>query len=135
MNLSDADTDVEPWGVHLTTRRGLAWRTIDGQWPRVRSALDAGSPVALAVVTVASSGVRDLGRNHQVLAYRYQARRERVRLWVYDPNRAGDDDVTISFDTCAPTQATAFGHTLGIHDRVRGFFVSPYSPVPPPPPP
>ena len=51
---------------------------------------------------------------------------------VYDPNSGQDDSVQISFDTSAPTQATAFAHNLNLDAPVRGFFLTAYSPASPP---
>ena len=128
MNIPDADSGFDIFGHHVITERGLGWRTVVEQWPQARAALDAGSPACLGVVTVASANPKDLGKNHQVLACGYLITGSRVTVGVYDPNQAGRDDVTISFDTAAPSQATAFVHTLAIAEPVRGFFVTAYSP-------
>jgi hypothetical protein len=133
MNLPDGDSGFDVFGRHVVTERGLAWRTIAEQWPQARAAIDAGSPAALGVVTVASSSPGDLGKNHQVLAFAHSAAGSRVTVQVYDPNQAGRDDVTISFDTAAPSQPTVFAHTLAIAEPVRGFFVTAYAPATPPP--
>lgn len=132
MNLPDGDSGFEVFGHRVLTERGLAWRSIVEQWPQVRAGIDAGSPSALGVVTVASANPADLGRNHQVLAFGYSTAGSRVTLAVYDPNQGGRDDVTVSFDTATPTQPTAFTHTVAIAEGVRGFFVTAYAPAAPP---
>jgi hypothetical protein len=128
MGLPDGDgTGVQLFGRPLLTRRGLSWRTITGEWPRIRLDLDRGVPVPLGVVTVASRQPRDLALNHQVLAYGHRSAGPRVALRVYDPNRARRDDVAITFDTSAPATATRFEHNLAIGGRrVRGFFRTGY---------
>lgn len=133
MNVPDGDSGFDVFGHHVVTERGLAWRTITEQWPQVRADLDAGTPAALGVVTVASTNPKDLGKNHQVLAYGCSLAGSRVTIDVYDPNQAGRDDVTISFDTATPTQPTTFSHSLAIGEGVRGFFRTAYAPATPPP--
>jgi len=128
MGLPDADgTALSLFGRPLLTQRGLAWRTITGEWPRIRVDLDRGVPVPLGVVTVSSRMPRDLAQNHQILAYGYRTAGTRATLRVYDPNRGRRDDVTIAFDTSMPQARTQFTHNLGIGGRpVRGFFRTGY---------
>ena len=132
MCLPDGDSGFEVLGRHVVTDRGLAWRTIQVQWPQVRSDLDAGTPAALGLVTVASTSPKDLGQNHQVLACGYSLSGTQVTVDVYDPNQAGQDGVTIAFDTSDPTRPTRFEHNLAISYPVRGFFRTGYSPATPP---
>ena len=73
MNLPDGDSGFEVFGRRVVTDRGLAWRTIQTQWPQIAADLDHGTPAALGVVTVASANPAELGLNHQVLAYGYDA--------------------------------------------------------------
>jgi hypothetical protein len=129
MNLPDADAPLRLAGAAVLRRRGLAARTIAGQWPRIRAQLDAGQPAALGVVTVASANPLQLGHNHQVLAYAYQLDATEVTLQVYDPNSGPADDVSIRFDAAAPG---AFPHSINIGWPVRGFFLTSYSPATPP---
>jgi hypothetical protein len=133
MNLPDSDFAFHVFGRRVVTERGLAWRTIEVQWPQIRSDLDGGIPVPLGVVTVSSTSPADLGVNHQVLAVGYRAAGRKIVMRVYDPNQGQRDDVYIQFDTGAPTKATAFAHNLGIARTVRGFFRAAYTPATPPP--
>jgi hypothetical protein len=129
MSLPDGDVRVaRPPRV----RRGVSWRTIDGNWPRVRASIDAGQPAALGVVTVASRWPGALGHNHQVLAYGYEASGNEVSIAVYDPNSGPDDGVRIAFSTAAPGRPTKFAHNIGIGRPVRGFFLTGYSAATPP---
>lgn len=70
MGMPDLDSPgFQLFGRPLLTRRGIAYRTINDEWPGIRAELDRGSPVPLGVITVASRQPRDLALNHQVLAY------------------------------------------------------------------
>jgi hypothetical protein len=106
-------------------------RTVAGIWPQIKCCLDAGQPAALAVVTVASSNPLLIIRNHQVVAYAYQAAGSQIRLRVYDPNSGPDDAVWIEFDAVR-ARDSGFAHNLNIGWPVRGFFVTRYSPARPP---
>lgn len=132
MGLPDGDDGFSAFGRRVVVERGLAWRTVRLQWPQIKRDLDRGVPCGLGLVTVASRAVKDLGQNHQVLAYGYDAAPERVTVRVYDPNRGQDDEVAISFDPRSPTRPTTFEHNLGTSHPVRGFFRVAYSPVAPP---
>jgi hypothetical protein len=130
MNIPDGDSGFDAFGRRVVTERGLAWRTIKVQWPQIVADLSNGVPAALGVVTVRSNRPRDLGQNHQVLAVGHQSAGTTVTVSIYDPNRAGRDDIYIRFDTRDPTRPTRFEHNLGIgrHD-VRGFFRTAYRPA------
>jgi hypothetical protein len=132
MNLPDADKSISVLGRTLVTQRGLAWRTIEQQWPQVRARIDSGQPATLGLVTVASASPANLARNHQVLAYGYQTDGSQVTVSVYDPNSGPDDGISIKFDTADPADGTTFAHNISIRWPVRGFFLTGYSPVLPP---
>jgi hypothetical protein len=132
MNLPDGDSGFDAFGRRIVTDRGLAWRTIQTQWPQIAADLDHGTPAALGVVTVASSRPADLGLNHQVLAYGYDASGSEVTVRVYDPNSGQSDGIYIQFNLRAPSEPTTFAHNLNIGHPVRGFFRTAYSPATPP---
>jgi hypothetical protein len=132
MNLPDANTRVQLRGRRVGTVRGLTQRTIARQWPRVRASLDHGRPAALGVVTMASAWPGELGRNHQVLAYAYQAEGTAVTVRLYDPNAGPDDRVALSFDTAPSAGRAVIDHNISIAGPVRGFFMTAYSPALPP---
>jgi len=132
MGLPDGDSAYSAFGRRIVVEQGLAWRTIRLQWPQIKKDLDRGVPAGLGLVTVASRQPKDLGQNHQVLAYGYDASPELVTVHVYDPNSGQDDSVVITFDPRSPTKPTTFAHTINIGHPVRGFFRVAYSPVPPP---
>jgi hypothetical protein len=133
MNLPDGDSGFDVLGWTVLTQRGLAWRTIEQQWPEIAADLDHGIPAPLGVVSVASAAPADLALNHQVLAYDYKVTAADVTVWVYDPNSGQRDDVYIQFDPSAPAKATVFKHNLAISEPVRGFFRTAYSKATPPP--
>jgi hypothetical protein len=132
MNLPEGNTGFDLFGQRVVLDHGLAWRTIQEQWPRITADLDNGVPVPLGVVTVASANPADLGDNHQVLAYRYGAAASEVTVWVYDPNSGQNDGIFIRFDPQTPADPTTFAHNLSIAEPVRGFFRTAYAPAPPP---
>jgi len=133
MNLPDGDLSVSLLGHTVVVQRGVAWRTVEQQWPLVKARIDAGVPAPLGVVTVKSANVADLGKNHQVAAYAYAVSGPEITVNVYDPNSGQNDGVWIMFDTSAPQQAT-FPSNINIDLPVRGFFMSAYTPAPPPQP-
>ena len=117
----DGDTGWPPF----FTRHGLAWKTIDDEWPnRIKPELDAGRLVCLGLVTSRSANPADLGQNHQVLGYGYELDADRLTLLVYDPNtsKASADSVSISFSLANPSQPTTFSHNVGIGEAIRGIF-------------
>ena len=82
MNTPDGDSRVL-----AIPRRGVWRRTLEDEWPDVRSELDAGRLCPLGLVTVESRNPMDLGANHQVLAYGYDLDDDsHLTLHVYDPN-------------------------------------------------
>ena len=131
MNLPDGDVTANVLGRSIVVQRGIAWRTIEQQWPLVKASIDAGVPAALGVVTVKSVNVADLGKNHQICAYGYAVSGAEVTVKVYDPNSGQNDGVWITFDTSAPQQATTFSSNVNISLPVRGFFMTEYTPAAP----
>jgi hypothetical protein len=132
MGLPDGDNEYSAFGRRVVVEQGLAWRTIRVQWPQIKKDLDRGVPCGLGLVTTASRKPKDLGLNHQVLAYGYETRPELVTVRVYDPNSGQNDDISIGFDPRSPTKPTTFEHNIGMGHPVRGFFKVAYSPAAPP---
>ena len=116
----------------LVPVRGLRERTLGWSMPVLRRSIERGEPCPLGLVCVRSAGLTDLGRNHQVLAYRYEERTSGATVWVYDPNHPGRDDVTITFASYPVPGQTGFGYSTDDRE-VLGFFPVPYSPVDPEP--
>jgi hypothetical protein len=132
MAAPDGDRNWPLIGWLLNKRtRGIAWRTINDELPGVIAALQRGDLVCLGLICTRSANPFDLGQNHQVLAYRVVRDGADVRLYVYDPNRPGRDDVVLHLSTASPTRPTAIDFENGSRD-VRGFLVTPYTPATPP---
>ena len=86
MNTPDHDT-----GIWFVTRRGVAWKTIMEEWPKIKADIDGGMLSPLGLVTVYSSDPTMMGHNHQVLAYAYEVDdANRLTLHLYDPNTVAD---------------------------------------------
>lgn len=64
-------------------------------WPRIRDDVDNGRLSPLGLVRVAGISPWAMTRNHQVLAFGYEANAALIRLRVYDPNHPGRDDVEL----------------------------------------
>ncbi|MEI7742232.1 MAG: hypothetical protein WCK58_00625 [Chloroflexota bacterium] len=65
------------------------------EWPRIRSAIDAGLPVVVGLIRTAGLSPWALTHNHQVLAWRYEQTPSSIIIGVYDPNHPGRDDVEL----------------------------------------
>jgi hypothetical protein len=126
MNTPDHDT-----GIWLATRHGVAWMTIEQEWPVIRSTIDSGHPCPLGLVTVQSVDPAQLGKNHQVMAYAYGLDDAgNLTIKVYDPNTspASADQVQMSLNISDPSRTTPISHNIAIGFPVRGFFHVNYTP-------
>jgi hypothetical protein len=115
--------------------RGRAWVMIKQEWPKIKADLDGGKPSPIGLVTVKSVDPRQLGQNHQVLAWGYEVDGTELKIYVYDPNHPDDDEVFISLSTAKPKQATEVrysGRVFGGDHRIWCFFRSQYTPSVPP---
>ena len=121
--------DQDSWMLFFR-RRGVAWDMITQEWPRVRADIDAGRLSALGLVTVRTADPRQLGLNHQVLAYGYDIDDAGVlTLHLYDPNTAqrDGDRVRLSLDLSDPTRTSPITHNVNISRPIRGFFRTAYT--------
>jgi hypothetical protein len=107
--------------------RGVVWRTIRREWPRVRADLDGGKLSPLGLVRVHSPNPWQLGKNHQALAYGYDLDEPsgQVTILVYDPNHPDRDDVTITFTLRRGVLPSLPIYSTGA--PLRGFFRTRYS--------
>jgi hypothetical protein len=134
MSAPDGDVGIPGLGWLFTTwRRGIAWRTITEEVPKIVADIDAGQLSCIGLVCTRGVNPMELGRNHQVLAYRYEHNGDLLRVGVYDPNRPNRDDVTLDLSLIHPTHPTQIMFVNGSKE-VRGFFRVKYSPVTPPTP-
>ncbi len=124
-----------PDGESLWSRLGLvphgrAWRMVREEWPKVQADLDGGRLSPLGLVKVRSIDPRDLGQNHQVLAYGYDLTADRLTLRISDPNWPGRDDVTMSLSVADPTKPVTV--TCSPASTVDAFFRVAYTRSTPP---
>jgi hypothetical protein len=125
-----------PDGETVWSRLGLgphgrAWRMVNQEWPTVRRDIDAGHPSPLGLVKVKSTNPLDLKENHQVLVYGYDLEGGTLTLRLYDPNRPGRDDVTLSLgvdDPTRPAALSAYPPELAVY----AFFRTGYTAASPP---
>lgn len=116
--LPDHETDLSR--LHLAPH-GRSWRMVVEEWPLIKKDLDAGHPSPIALVCLKSLDFTKLGDNHQVLAYGYDLQGSNLSLRIYDPNRPGEDDLTLSLPldhpeaskqvVYAPMNVVCFFHT------------------------
>jgi hypothetical protein len=126
--LGDGET---VWSRLRLAPHGRVWRMARDEWPRIRADIDSGHPSPLGLVRVTSTDPRDLKENHQVLAYGYGLDANTLTLRLYDPNRPGRDDVTLSLEmgsAAGPPPVTTFPSGT----RVYSFFRVTYRPETPP---
>lgn len=87
MGATDGDGSVlSRLGVAATRASVMAFE----EWPRVRADIDAGRPSPICLQTIKSNWPGDMGANHQVLVYAYEAHGHSVTLRIYDPNTPPD---------------------------------------------
>lgn len=115
-----------PGPARSVTVKGLWERTVDSSMPALRRSIDRGEPCPLGLVCVHSARPTELGRNHQVLAYRYEERCAETTVWVYDPNHPGRDDVRITFPRQPTGSEASFRYSTG-DQSLLGFFPVRYS--------
>ena len=116
------------WIAGFRVIRGLTRLTTVREWPRIRAELDAGRFAPLGVVNSRGFGLRELPRNHQVLAhgYDFDAASQRVTLHIYDPNFPGNDE-TLTFHRRDPDAEQMVVHSCE-GPTVRGIFLTRYAP-------
>jgi hypothetical protein len=109
---------------------GRASVMLRDEWPHIQADLDAGHPVPLGLVKVKSARPRDLGKNHQVLAYGYDLEGTDLTLRLYDPNYPDRDDITLQLSTANAQVPVPLTYTPA--EDVFCFFRTPYTPRQPP---
>ncbi len=106
---------------------GIAWHTVNDEWPAIQTDLDKGRACPLGVIKVNSWNPLDVGRNHQVLAYGYDLDPDTgdLTIQVYDPNCPNEDTVTLSLNMANPNKPSPI--TMSSDPAGRGFFRTSYS--------
>jgi hypothetical protein len=130
-------------------KKGTFQRSYE-EFPKVRARLNNSEPVVLALIYDRAESpveiMQKIWNNHQVLAYGYfQDPVRNARIYVYDPNYPGRDDVRLEaervFVPYSPgsEKPGSYGfrtvQKVGqqVVREVRGFFMMRYKPVEPPP--
>jgi hypothetical protein len=120
-------------------RKGLTHLTKSVEFPKLRESIDNGNPVALGLISADAKRLRDVDRNHQVVAYGYKRETNgTIRVFIYDndfPPRAGQSgEVVLTSDPDDDYFTTSSLDTNRSRGGPwRGFFVQSYFPVPQPP--
>ncbi len=106
--------DKTPWWMFWS--KGVGRLSVDGEWPKLRAALDSGIPTALALIR--ARGVAMPDKHHQVVATGYDLSGERAEIHLYDPNHPGSAPllpIDLGAWSVGPRQSSG--------EEVRGFFV------------
>lgn len=103
--------------------------SLQQEWPRIRADIDAGRLPVVGLIRVSGASPMALVRNHQVLAYAYDAQPLELTIRVYDPNHPGRDDVALRATflpdrSLPPERLVALAQSTG--EPVLGFFRQPY---------
>ena len=111
---------------------GVSSHEINEEWPKIKADLDANQVSPLGLVhgqeppTVGFfTGVQDLGGCHQVLAWGYDLNGTALTIFIYDPDHAGVN--TITLDIAHPGSTTPISVSGWPAGTFRGFFRTHYS--------
>jgi len=101
--LPDDETTISGSGF----LHGRSWIMINDEWPKIKCDLDTGKLSPLGLIHVKSTDPFMLGKNHQVLAYKYELIGTDLQIYVYDPNAPDVDNIIISLSIANPYSTTA----------------------------
>jgi len=106
---------------------GGLFRMSVGEVPGILQEIDAGRLCPIGVILVHSMWPWDVFGNHAELVWKYErdASNNTLRLYVYDPNNPGRDDVYIELDDSSPSPSKPIitnGTDGPEQGRIRGFF-------------
>lgn len=108
---------------------GVGELTRTEELPKLAERIQSG-PVALGLVRARKA--RDIGRNHQVIAYGIWRQGDQATVMIYDPNQPLRDDVVLEIDASDPSSpVTEYVGEWPVAEW-RGLFVERYAPVRPP---
>lgn len=109
---------------------GRPWCMIRQEWPVIKAKLDAGQACPLGLVRILSKELKELGENHQVMAYGYDLNGTDLTLYIYDPNYHNNDEINMQLSTADPQHATPVTYSTG--EAVYCFFHTNYAFILPP---
>lgn len=95
-------------------------------WPAIRAEVDAGRLAMVGLVRTAGWNPLHVGMGHQVAAYRYDERADRVTIGIYDPNHPDDDSVELRLST-QPGGRLSLSQSTG--ESLVGLLALPFSPA------
>jgi hypothetical protein len=107
-----------------------SWCMIRQEWPVIKARLDAGQACPLGLVRILSKELKELGKNHQVMAYGYELDGTDLTLYIYDPNYHHNDEINLRLSTADPGHVTQVSYSTG--EAVYCFFHTNYTFVMPP---
>jgi hypothetical protein len=128
MNPRVPDSDEERPKISLAAH-GRAWKTIVGEWPKIKQEIDANRLCPIGIILIKSWNPDHLGRNHQVLVYGYELEGADLKLLLYDPNSPGDDGVSLVLNIAEPRKRTliTYANSQGKAGDVLCFFKTKYA--------
>jgi hypothetical protein len=100
------------WRAASMAPDALARRSLEREWPGIRSAIDAGRLPMVGLIRHHGRNPMELDRDHQVLAYGYSVddgpdgNDGAITLRLYDPNWPDRDDVTVTLSPTGMGQST-----------------------------
>lgn len=99
---------VRFWRFAMMGLDGLARRTLEREWPRIRAEIDAGRLAPIGLVRHHGWNPFHLTKDHQVLAHAYETAGPSgpTTIRLYDPNWPNRDDVTLTLDSTGFRQST-----------------------------
>ncbi|HEV8402609.1 MAG TPA: hypothetical protein VGQ31_06200 [Candidatus Limnocylindrales bacterium] len=99
-------TPLAIWWMGAVGAASALQRTRFTEIPKIRADIDKGDLAMLGLVRATGWSPLGLTRNHQVLAYAYEADGDTTTLRICDPNWPGRDDVTITIGQQTMAQST-----------------------------
>jgi hypothetical protein len=93
--------------------------------PEIRASIDSGRLAMVGLVRRDGFAFTAPDFGHQVVAYRYEAARDRVSIGVYDPNHPGDDTVELVLER-APDGTIRLAQSTG--EPLLGLLALPWRP-------
>ncbi len=89
------------WRLAAMAPDALARRSLEVEWPRIRTEIDAGRLAMVGLIRHHCPNPMHLDRDHQVLAYGYETEGPGgpITIRVYDPNWPDRDDIALHLST------------------------------------
>lgn len=102
------------------------------EWPRIRAEIDAGHLPVVGLIRASGSSPWILTRNHQVLAFAYEAADDAIVLHVCDPNHPARDDIRLEVSIRQAAAGVPWRDRISLRqstgEPLLGFFRQPYPP-------